>query len=59
VQKTKDFSKFVVYPHDKGRLSQCGNFSGKFSTSKVSAGRSPASPPPVFLYMILIKEREA
>jgi len=27
--KTLDFSKFMGCPHGKGRLSQCGHFSGK------------------------------
>jgi len=29
VQKTSDFSKFMVYPHGQGRLSQCGHFAVK------------------------------
>jgi len=29
IQKTPDFSKFMVSPHGQGELSQCGNFVNK------------------------------
>jgi len=29
MQKTSDFSKFMVCPHGQGQLSQLGHFSGK------------------------------